>query len=82
MADDDKRQDEAQRPTASQSVPVSGGCREGLDAAGVKKLQRDPDDEDGRLDVGVDETFPASDPPAMTQPGSSKDPPPSSGFKG
>ena len=64
MAEDRNRQRDTPRPTASQSVPVSGGCREGIDATDVKKLQRNPEDEDGRLDVGVDETFPASDPPA------------------
>lgn len=41
-----------------------------------KKDQR----EDEELDEGLEETFPASDPPANTQPGHS-DPMPSSGFE-
>jgi hypothetical protein len=45
-----------------------------------QKLKRHPDDPDLKADVGSDESMDASDPPAATQPGSSDDPAPSSGF--
>ena len=54
--------------------------RPGIDANDVKELRRDPSNEDAKLDVAVDETFPASDAPSNTQPGKGKDPPPSSGY--
>lgn len=54
--------------------------REGLDARDVKGLARDPSDDNAKLDVALDETFPTSDAPSNTQPGKGKDPAPSSGF--
>lgn len=54
--------------------------REGRDASDSKTLQRNPGDEDAKLDVALDETFPTSDAPSNTQPGKGKDPAPSSGF--
>lgn len=54
--------------------------REGLDASDVKALARDPSDENAKLDIAIDETFPGSDAPSNTQPGKGKDPPPSSGY--
>jgi hypothetical protein len=54
--------------------------REALDATDSKRLRRDPSDEDAKLDVALDETFPTSDAPSNTQPGKGKDPAPSSGF--
>jgi hypothetical protein len=45
-----------------------------------RKLKRHPDDPDAKADVGSDESMDASDPPASTQPGSSDEPAPSSGF--
>jgi hypothetical protein len=45
-----------------------------------RKLKRHPDDPDAKADVGSDESMDASDPPASTQPGSSNEPAPSSGF--
>ncbi|SFS00996.1 hypothetical protein [Sphingomonas jatrophae] len=58
----------------------AGGLREGLDAEDVQRLKRDPSDEDAKLDVALDETFPGSDAPSNTQPGKGKDPAPSTGF--
>jgi len=61
----------------------SGGLppvRPAHDASDDPRLQRNPADEDAKLDVAGDETFPASDPPANTQPIKSKDPAPSSGY--
>lgn len=54
--------------------------REALDAGDVKGLARNPSDENAKLDVALDETFPTSDSPSNTQPGKGKDPAPSSGY--
>jgi hypothetical protein len=45
-----------------------------------RKLKRNPNDDDAKVDVGSDESMDASDPPAAAQPGQSDDPVPSSGF--
>ena len=50
------------------------------DASDDDKLARNPRDEDAKLDVALDETFPTSDAPSNTQPGKGKDPAPSSGY--
>ncbi len=50
------------------------------DATDDEKLARNPKDEDAKLDVALDETFPTSDAPSNTQPGKGKDPAPSSGY--
>ena len=47
-----------------------------------EQLQRNPHDADRKVDVGSDESMDASDPPAAAQPGSTKEPAPSSGFPG
>jgi hypothetical protein len=57
------------------AVPDSGGSREALDADNIKKLKADPSDHDGKLDVDIDESFPASDPPSTTQPRKGNDGP-------
>jgi len=49
-------------------VPESGGDRAALDANDIKKLKANPSDRDAQLDVDIDESFPASDPPSITQP--------------
>jgi hypothetical protein len=54
--------------------------RTALDAQDDKRLQKDPGNEDAKLDVALDETFPTSDPPSNTQPGKGQDPAPSSGY--
>ena len=54
--------------------------REARDAGDDKRLRRNPADEDAKLDIALDETFPTSDPPSNTQPGKGKDPAPSSGY--
>lgn len=43
-----------------------------------KKLKRNPDDLDAKVDVASDESMDASDPPSVVQPGNSE-PVPSSG---
>ena len=65
--------------TAGES-PAPPEVRPARDASDDKRLQRDPGDEDAKLDVALDETFPTSDAPSNTQPGKGKDPAPSSGF--
>jgi hypothetical protein len=45
-----------------------------------RKLKRNPDDLDAKVDVGSDESMDASDPPAAAQPGQKDEPVPSSGF--
>ena len=44
------------------------------------RLRFDPGDQDDKLDVALDESFPTSDAPSNTQPGKGKDPAPSSGY--
>ena len=45
-----------------------------------RKLKLKPGDPDAKADVGSDESMDASDPPSSSQPGSSDEPAPSSGF--
>ncbi|HEX8447174.1 MAG TPA: hypothetical protein VF649_11235 [Sphingomonas sp.] len=54
--------------------------REARDATDDQRLSDDPSNEDAKLDVALDETFPTSDSPSNTQPGKGKDPAPSSGY--
>jgi len=45
-----------------------------------KKLKRDPENLDAKVDVGSDESMDASDPSSASQPGQKDDPVPSSGY--
>ena len=45
-----------------------------------KKLRKDPENLDAKVDVGSDESMDASDPSAAVQPGQNDKPAPSSGF--
>lgn len=69
-----------QQTADTMQAPEAPQVRPALDAEDVAKLKRNPSDEDGKLDIAVDETFPASDAPSNTQPGKGKDPAPSSGY--
>lgn len=60
--------------------PGTPHIRTAHDASDDDKLARNPRDEDAKLDVALDETFPTSDAPSNTQPGKGKDPAPSSGY--
>lgn len=62
------------------NAPEAPEVRTAIDADDVKQLKRDPSDEDAKLDVALDESFPTSDAPSNTQPGKGKDPAPSSGY--
>ena len=67
---DDKKQEPPPPPV------ISGAPQRDLE----RKLKRNPDDQDAKVDVGSDESMDASDPPAATQPGQTDEPVPSSGF--
>jgi hypothetical protein len=69
-----------QTDTQATETPEPPEVRTAIDAEDVKQLKRDPSDEDAKLDVALDETFPTSDAPSNTQPGKGKDPAPSSGY--
>ena len=66
-----ERKDEEKAP----APVISGDPQRELE----RKLKRNPDDQDAKVDVGSDESMDASDPPSTSQPGS-QDPAPSSGF--
>ena len=61
-------------------TPAPPHVRTAHDAGDDHRLRRNPGDEDAKLDVALDESFPTSDAPSNTQPGKGKDPAPSSGF--
>ena len=52
----------------------------GQDASIAKRLDRDPESTEARLDNALDESMDASDPPAATQPVHQHTPPASSGY--
>jgi hypothetical protein len=52
----------------------------GQDKSIAKRLQKNPDSADARLDNGLDESMDGSDPISATQPGSGTEPAPSSGY--
>lgn len=60
--------------------PQPPKIRTAMDATDHATLARHPEDEDAKLDVALDESFPTSDAPSNTQPGRGLDPAPSSGF--
>jgi len=68
----DKDKTTSDRPVAK--------VRTAHDASDDDRLRDDPSNEDAKLDVALDETFPTSDAPSNTQPGKGKDPAPSSGY--
>jgi len=87
MADDTNMFDQKADDGLAVAPPPPGGAegerdavREGHDASDVAGLSENPSDEDAKLDVALDETFPTSDAPSNTQPGKGKDPAPSSGY--
>lgn len=66
-------------PTSVNKERPTTHVREAEDAGDHTSLKRDPADQDGKLEVGLDESFPTSDPPAITSPGGGE-PAPSSGY--
>jgi hypothetical protein len=72
--------EETKTPPAEQAQDgETSAIREAHDADTHDALKRDPGHEDAKLDVGLDETFPSSDPPAASSRGHA-DPAPSSGY--
>jgi len=70
------------RPLAAETTPPQPETREAHDAEHKPVLKSDPSHADAKLDIELDESFPASDPASNTQPGRGSDPAPSTGFKG
>lgn len=66
-----KKSDEKKPP-----LTLSGEPDESIEL----KVRKHPEDEDAKVDLGSDESMDASDPSAAAQPGTSKEPAPSSGF--
>jgi len=52
----------------------------GQDESIAKRLERNPESKDARLDAALDESMDASDPPSSTQPTHDHEPPKSSGY--
>ncbi len=70
------------RPLAAETTPPQPATREAHDAHDKPVLKTDPSHADAKLDIELDESFPASDPASNTQPGRGSDPAPSTGYKG
>lgn len=64
----------------SQKDTPDSSIRDAHDAEDDTRLKKNPADEDAKLDVALDESFPSSDAPSNTQPGKGKDPPPATGY--
>ena len=62
-------------PPVSQPAPFRR-----QDEAINARLEENPEDQDARLDAGLDQSMDASDPLSSTQPVHSQDPAPSSGY--
>ncbi len=52
----------------------------GTDKDILQRLERNPTDDDAKIDRGSDESMDASDPPATSMPGQTDEPVPSSGY--
>ena len=68
----DKPEDERPAPALSADA--------GTDETITRRLERNPESKQARLDRALDESMDASDPPATTQPIHSHEPPASSGY--
>jgi hypothetical protein len=67
------------RDTRTDDIHSFAEIREAHDAESHHGLSINPSDANAKLDIGLDESFPTSDPPAQAQPGSTE-PAPSSGY--
>ena len=79
--------DNTDTPLDTLSVAPNAGNQErdprqdaGQDASITRRLERDPESKEARLDNALDESMDASDPPASTQPVHNQEPPASSGY--
>lgn len=64
---------------AERPAPV-GSADAGTDESIARRLERNPESKEARLDRALDESMDASDPPASTQPVHNHAPPESSGY--
>lgn len=71
---------EADKDAQGEKHAVDPRQQAGQDASIAERLSRDPECVEAQLDTALDESMDASDPPSQTQPGSSTDAAPSSGF--
>lgn len=55
-------------PGPDSDKPVVNSADAGTDESIAKRLERNPESKEARLDRGLDESMDASDPPASTQP--------------
>ena len=76
---DKKTHPKSDAPPPPTTPPATPPVREALDAENIQRLQDNPRNKDAKLDVAIDESFPASDPPSQTQPAHGKKPAPSTG---
>lgn len=70
----------AEQSAADEAAQADAAGDAGSDPVIDERLKARPEDVDAQLDEALDESMDASDPPAATQPGTSSDPAPSSGF--
>lgn len=70
----------APAPSDDQSAIVDERQQAGQDKSIAKRLEKNPESSDARLDNALDESMDASDPPASTQPVHATEPPASSGY--
>ena len=81
MADiDEKALDSMSVAPGEPTDRTSGQGDAGRDRSIDKRLKKNPESADARLDNALDESMDASDPPSSTQPVHSTDPAPSSGY--
>ena len=81
MADiDDKALDSMSVAPGKPADRTSGQGDAGADRSIDKRLMKNPESPDARLDNALDESMDASDPPSSTQPVHSTEPAPSSGY--
>ncbi|HEX8485582.1 hypothetical protein [Sphingomonas sp.] len=80
MTDIDERALDSLSVAPGDDTPEDSRQQAGQDKSIAKRLEKNPDSPDAKLDNGLDESMDASDTPSSTQPGSSGDPAPSSGF--
>jgi hypothetical protein len=74
-----RREAVMQRETEAETHHAMPPMREAIDAASDDRLAADPASEDGKLDIALDESFPGSDAPSNTRPGTGE-PAASSGY--
>lgn len=74
----DTKDDALERMSVAPAEEGKGDA--GQDKSIQKRLDKNPESKDARLDRGLDESMDASDPPASTQPVHNQGPPTSSGY--